>query len=82
MTTIASKVESLMVDLQGKINTYNETAATLEKTKEEIIALQGAINALKELQSEEVATPVIADVVSWTLSQFVGNYKSKGLDGF
>ena len=53
-----------MVDLQGKINTYNETAATLEKTKEEIIALQGAINALKELQSEEVATPVIADVVS------------------
>jgi len=64
MTAIASKVESLMADLQGKINTYNETAATLEKTKEEIIALQGAINALKELQSEEVATPVIADVVS------------------
>ena len=54
-----------MASLQEKINTYNETTAALEKTKEEIIALQGAINAIKELQAEEEgSTAVTPDVVS------------------
>jgi hypothetical protein len=66
MTAIATKVESLLSTLQSKINAYNETAATLEKTKEEILSLQGAINALKELQSEEEqeVSAVQAEVVS------------------
>jgi peptidoglycan hydrolase CwlO-like protein len=54
MTAIDAKVDSLMANLQEKINTYNETVVALEKTKEEIISLQGAINALKEFKSVDV----------------------------
>jgi hypothetical protein len=63
MTTIDAKVASLMADLQDKVNTYNETAVALEKTKEEIISLQGAINALKEFKSEDVP-PVLTGTSS------------------
>jgi hypothetical protein len=65
MTNLSAKVDTLMASLQEKINTYNETTVTLEKTKEEIIALQGAINAIKELQAEEEGSAAVTpDVVS------------------
>jgi len=55
MASIKEKVDSLMQQLQEKVDTYNQASELLAKTKEEIIALQGALNALQELQEEETA---------------------------
>lgn len=64
MSVLTKKVDALMADLQTKVEEYNQIGATLEKTKEEIISLQGALNALKEVQAAESddATPVEAEV--------------------
>jgi len=55
MAPIKEKVDSLMQQLQEKVDTYNQASELLAKTKEEIISLQGALNALQELQEEEAA---------------------------
>jgi peptidoglycan hydrolase CwlO-like protein len=64
MSALTEKVDALMTELQTKVDEYNQLGAALEKTKEEIIALQGALNALKEVQAAEAddATPVEAEV--------------------
>ena len=64
MSALTEKVDALMADLQTKVEEYNQLGAALEKTKEEIIALQGALNALKEVQAAEAddATSVEAEV--------------------
>ena len=64
MSALTEKVDALMAELQTKVEEYNQFGAALEKTKEEIIALQGALNALKEVQAAEAgeATPVDAEV--------------------
>ena len=64
MSALTEKVDALMADLQAKVDEYNQLGASLEKTKEEIISLQGALNALKEVQAAESgeATPVEAEV--------------------
>jgi uncharacterized protein YoxC len=64
MSALTEKVDALMTDLQTKVEEYNQLGAALEKTKEEIIALQGALNALKDVQAAEAgeATPVEAEV--------------------
>ena len=56
MSSLAEKIESSMAELQAAVTKYNETAAQLEKIKEELFKLQGAVNALKELQEVETAT--------------------------
>jgi hypothetical protein len=56
MSTIQEKVDSLMTDLQQAVDVYNQASETLAQTKEKIISLQGALQALKELQeAQEVA---------------------------
>jgi peptidoglycan hydrolase CwlO-like protein len=64
MSALTEKVDALMAELQTKVDKYNQLGAALEKTKEEIIALQGALNALKDVQAAEAgeATPVDAEV--------------------
>jgi hypothetical protein len=64
MSVLTEKVDALMAELQTKVEEYNQLGVSLEKTKEEIIALQGALNALKEVQAAEAgeATPVDAEV--------------------
>lgn len=64
MSVLTEKVDALMADLQTKVEEYNQLGAALERTKEEIIALQGALNALKEVQAAEAddATSVEAEV--------------------
>jgi hypothetical protein len=64
MSVLTKKVDALMADLQTKVEEYNQLGASLEKTKEDIIAIQGALNALKEVQAAEAgdATPVEAEV--------------------
>jgi exonuclease VII small subunit len=56
MSSIAEKIESSMAELQAAVTKYNETVAQLEKIKEELFKLQGAVNALKELQEVETET--------------------------
>jgi predicted nucleic acid-binding Zn-ribbon protein len=53
MSALTTKIDALMAELQTKVDEYNQLGASLEKTKEELIALQGALNALKELQNAE-----------------------------
>ena len=53
MGTIQTKVDSLMAELQQAVDTYNQTSETLMQTKEKIISLQGALQALQELQKAE-----------------------------
>ena len=64
MSALTEKVDVLMAELQTKVDEYNQFGVALEKTKEEIISLQGALNALKEVQAAEggEATPVEAEV--------------------
>ena len=64
MSALTEKVDALMAELQTKVDEYNQFGVALEKTKEEIISLQGALNALKEVQAAEggKATPVEAEV--------------------
>lgn len=56
MSSLAEKIESSMAELQAAVAKYNETVAQLEKIKEELFKLQGAVNALKELQEVETET--------------------------
>jgi hypothetical protein len=56
MSSIAEKIESSMAELQAAVTKYNETVAQLEKIKEELFKLQGAVNALKEFQEVETET--------------------------
>jgi hypothetical protein len=64
MSILTETVDALMADLQAKVEEYNQLGAALEKTKEEIISLQGALNALKKVQAAEAGdvTPVDAEV--------------------
>lgn len=56
MSSLAEKIEASMAELQAAVTKYNETASELEKIKEELFKLQGAVNALKELQAGEEVT--------------------------
>jgi hypothetical protein len=56
MSSLAEKIESSMAELQAAVTKYNETVAQLEKIKEELFKLQGAVNALKEFQEVETET--------------------------
>lgn len=53
MASVAEKIEGLISELQEAVNEYNKTVELQGALKEKIIATQGAINALKELEAEE-----------------------------
>jgi esterase/lipase len=53
MTSVTQKIDALVQDLQKNVDKYNEANQILLVCKEEIIALQGALKVLKELEEEE-----------------------------
>jgi hypothetical protein len=53
MSALTKKIDALMSALQTKIEEYNKLVVSLEAVKGEVLSLQGALNALKELQTAE-----------------------------
>jgi exonuclease VII small subunit len=53
MANIQEKLNNLYKELETSVNTYNEALGTVNSTKEKIIALQGAMQALRDLVEEE-----------------------------
>jgi exonuclease VII small subunit len=52
MANIQEKLDNLYKELETSVNTYNEALGTVNSTKEKIIALQGAMQALRDLLEE------------------------------
>jgi exonuclease VII small subunit len=53
MANIQEKLDNLHKELETSVNTYNEALNTVNATKEKIIALQGAMQVLRDLVEEE-----------------------------
>ena len=66
MANIQEKIQSLYADLEATVEKYNEALGVVNVSKEKIIALQGALEALRSLQEEDniVAANAIVDA-SW-----------------
>jgi hypothetical protein len=55
MASIQEKIDSLYKELEEVVEQHNQALQVQTAAKEKAIALQGALNALKELQEEEPA---------------------------
>jgi len=55
MASIQEKIDSLYKELEEVVEQHNQALQVQNAAKEKAIALQGALNALKELQEEEPA---------------------------
>jgi peptidoglycan hydrolase CwlO-like protein len=53
MANIQEKIQSLYADLEATVEKYNEALGVVNVSKEKIIALQGALEALRSLQEED-----------------------------
>ena len=53
MANIQEKIQSLYTDLEATVEKYNEALGVVNVSKEKIIALQGALEALRSLQEED-----------------------------
>lgn len=53
MPSLQEKLDACYQELQEVVEQHNKAVEVQNAAKEKAIALQGAINALKELQSEE-----------------------------
>jgi flagellar capping protein FliD len=65
MSALTEKIDASMSALQTKVEEYNKLVVSLEAVKGEVLSLQGALNALKEVQAAESdeATTVKTEVV-------------------
>lgn len=52
MASIQEKIDSLYKELEEVVEQHNQALQVQNAAKEKAISLQGAINALKELQEE------------------------------
>ena len=52
MTNIQEKLQALYKELETVVEKYNEAISVVNFSKEKIIALQGALEALRSLQEE------------------------------
>ena len=62
MANIQEKLQFLYKELETVVEKYNEALGVVNLSKEKIIALQGAIEALRSLQEEDnidAATAVV-----------------------
>ena len=50
--SIQEKIDSSMEQLQQAVDQYNQANQVAQTSREQILSLQGAISALKELQNE------------------------------
>ena len=53
MASIAEKIEALYTELEQVVEQHNQAVQIQGAAKEKAISIQGAINALKELQEGE-----------------------------
>jgi peptidoglycan hydrolase CwlO-like protein len=53
MANIQEKIQSLYAELEATVEKYNEALGIVNVSKEKIIALQGALEALRSLQEED-----------------------------
>ena len=53
MANIQEKLQALYKELETVVEKYNEALGVVNLSKEKIIALQGAIEALRSLQEED-----------------------------
>jgi peptidoglycan hydrolase CwlO-like protein len=53
MANIQEKIQSLYAELEATVEKYNEALGIVNGSKEKIIALQGALEALRSLQEED-----------------------------
>ena len=53
MANIQEKLQFLYKELEAVVEKYNEALGVVNLSKEKIIALQGAIEALRSLQEED-----------------------------
>ena len=53
MANIQEKIQSRYVELEATVDKYNEALGVVNTCKEKIIALQGALEALRSLQEED-----------------------------
>ena len=53
MANIQEKLQFLYKDLETVVEKYNEALGVVNFSKEKLIALQGAIEALRSLQEED-----------------------------
>jgi hypothetical protein len=63
MANIQEKTASLFSELEANVEKYNQALGIVNSTKEQIISLQGALTALRELAEEDnlQAANVIVD---------------------
>jgi hypothetical protein len=53
MANIQEKTASLFNELEATVEKYNQAIVTVNSTKEQIISIQGALTALRELAEED-----------------------------
>jgi peptidoglycan hydrolase CwlO-like protein len=53
MANIQEKIQSFYAELEATVEKYNEALGVVNVSKEKIIALQGALEALRSLQEED-----------------------------
>ena len=56
MATITEKIAELTAELEKVVEQHNQAVQVMNAAKEQAISLQGAINALRELQEDEAPT--------------------------
>ena len=67
MANIQEKTASLLSELEATVEKYNQELGIVNSTKEQMISLQGALTALRELAEEDnlKAANVIVDPSCW-----------------
>ena len=53
MANIQEKTASIFSELEATVEKYNQALGIVNSTKEQIISLQGALTALRELAEED-----------------------------
>jgi hypothetical protein len=53
MANIQEKIQFFYAELEATVEKYNEALGVVNVSKEKIIALQGALEALRSLQEED-----------------------------
>lgn len=53
MANIQEKIQSFHAELEATVEKYNEALGVVNASKEKLIALQGALEALRSLQEED-----------------------------
>jgi hypothetical protein len=64
MASVQEKFDSTVAELQATVEEYNNALKVMEAAKEKAIALQGAVQTLRELLDDEAAPAVEPEVVA------------------